>query len=256
MSGEIHAKIDDQTLDMLIEAGFRTVQIGLETYSQALLDKMNKGVKVIDVLRILSKCAATRVAVQGNVIVQHPVETVEDVRVTSRVMDLTSHLFTPDMQHYFVAHGSGLWQKLRQQGARTYPLMRHSMLYPKSVQSRLTFSYRYLPENRATYGLWRALKQRMTTGASFRPVLAYLDGGESIQVVDTRRRKRKSYWLDRTDRNLMIACARPRRIEDVVALIPGMESAVASERLDRLVDADILFRQDGRYLTLAVPWRN
>jgi radical SAM superfamily enzyme YgiQ (UPF0313 family) len=256
MSGEIHARIDDQTLNMLIKAGLRTVQIGLETYSQDLLDKMHKGAKVIDILRVLSKCATNNVAVQGNVIMQHPVETVADVRATARVMDLTSHLFTPDMQHYFVAHGSKLWQELRQRGARTFPLMRHSLLYPENLRSRLTFSYRYLPENRATYGLWRALKRKSTTNASHRPALAYLDGGESIQVIDTRARARRSYRLDRCDRDLVVACARPCRIEDLVAMIPGMAPDLASKRLDRLIEADIVFRQDSRYLSLAVPWRN
>jgi radical SAM superfamily enzyme YgiQ (UPF0313 family) len=256
MSGEIHAKIDDQTLDMLIEAGFRTFQIGLETYSQRLLDKMNKGAEVIGILRILSRCAAKNVAVQGNVIMQHPAETVEDVRTTMSLMDLTSHLFTPDMQHYFVAHGSRLWHELRQQNVRTFPLMRHSLLYPRSVLGRLTFSYRYLPANPATYPLWRRVKQKTSLKASVRPMLAYFDGEDSIQVIDTRRPTRRSYGFDRLDRDLMLTCARPRRVQDVVGLVPGIEPALACERLKRLVDADIVFQQDDRYLTLAVPWRN
>ena len=133
ISGEIHASIDNETLDLLMESGFKTLQLGIETYSQDLLDRMNKGTKLMDIIRILVKCVNNSVAVQGNLLMHHPRETPEDVRETIRTAALTSHLFVPFLQHYFVAHGSRLSKVLSSRGVRTFPLMRHSLTYPRNL---------------------------------------------------------------------------------------------------------------------------
>ena len=257
ISGEIHASIDNETLDLLLESGFKTLQVGIETYSQDLLNKMNKGTKLIDIIRILVKCVPKSVAVQGNLLMHHPLETPEAVRETIRVMTLTSHLFVPFLQHYFVAHGSRLAAELSSRGARTYPLMRHSLLYPRNLRSRLTFSYRYLPENRKTYPLWRSLSRSQTSKR--RPgsrMLMYIDGGDTMQIIDTRRSRRKSSYLDRLDRDLIVTCTRPCRLSDILPLLPEAKAARVSESLNRLVQAEVLIQQDDRYLTLAIPWIN
>ncbi len=257
ISGEIHASIDDETLDLLLESGFKTLQVGIETYSQEFLNKMNKGTKLVDIIRILVKCFNKSVAVQGNLLMHHPLEAPETVRETIRVMELTAHLFVPFLQHYFVAHGSRLAADLSSRGAKTYPLMRHSLLYPRNLRSRLTFSYRYLPENRKTYGLWRRLsKSQAKKRRTERPILMYVDGGESVQIIDTRHSRRKSYYLDRLDRDLIVTCTRPCRLADIHSLFPKVATPMVSESINRLVRAKVLIQQDDRYLTLATPWRN
>jgi radical SAM superfamily enzyme YgiQ (UPF0313 family) len=257
ISSEIHACIDDETLDLLLGSGFKTLQVGIETYSQDLLDKMNKGAKLIDIIRILVRCFNKSVAVQGNLLMHHPLETPEIVRETIRVMKSTSHLFVPYFQHYLVAHGSPLFADLSTKGAKTYPLLRYSLLYPRRIRSRLTFSYRYLPQNRKTYALWRRVSKNETKNRRIeKPILMYVDGGESIQIIDTRNSRRKSYYMDRLDRDLIMTCTRPRRISDILVLLPQASAPMISESLERLVQAQVLMQQDGRYLTLATPWRN
>jgi hypothetical protein len=187
----------------------------------------------------------------------HPLESPETVRETIRVMELTSHLFVPFLQHYLVAHGSPLEADLSSRGVRTYPLMRYSLLYPRDLRSRLTFSYRYLPENKKTYNLWRRLSASQTekrlTG---RPILMYVDGGDFMQVIDTRRSRSKSYYVGRLDRDLIVMCTRPCRLSDILPLLPEAKADRVSESLNRLVQAEVLIQQDDRYLTLAIPWIN
>ena len=257
IAAEIHASIDDATLDILLHSGFKTFQVGIETYAQDLLDKMNKGTKLIDVMRILVKCFNASVTVQGNLLMHHPLESPEAVRETTRMMKLTSHLFVPHLQHYFVAHGSRLAAVLDTKAARTYPLMRHSLLYPRHLRKRLTFSYRYLPQNRKTHALWRRVKKsQIDNGRTARPILMYVDGSETIQIIDTRNAKRKSHYRDRLDRDLILTCTSPCRPADILSRLPGRSAPLVSQRLDRLVRAGLMMQQDGRYLTLATPWRN
>lgn len=257
MSGEIHAGIDDETLDLLLATGFKTLQIGIESYAQNLLGRMNKGVTVMDLLRILTRCADRSVAVYGNLLMHHPLETPEDVRETIRVADLTTHLFVPFLQHYFAALGSPLWTRLQSRKVRTYPLMRHALLYPRNLLRRLVFSYRYAPEHQSTYALWRTfVRRREQHRPAERKMLSYIDGGNTMHVMDTRRAGRKSFYLDRRDRDLVLACARPQTLSSLEKMFPGQEADQMAEALERLVHARVMFEQNNRYLTLATPWKN
>jgi hypothetical protein len=87
-------------------------------------------------------------------------------------------------------------------------------------------------------------------------MLMYVDGGDSMQMIDTRHSRRKSYYLDRLDRDVIVACIRPCRFSDVLGRLPEAQATMVSKSLNRLVEAEVLFQQDDRYLTLAIPWRN
>jgi radical SAM superfamily enzyme YgiQ (UPF0313 family) len=256
LAGEVHAKVDNATLDLLIESGFKTLQIGIESYSQNLLDRMKKGIELIDLFRIFAKCAEKGIAVQGNVLMHHPLETPKDVRLTRRMIERTSHLFIPFLQYYFVAHGSPLESELGSRGTRTYPLMRHALLYPRQFRRRLVFSYRYLPENKQTRSLWRNLRTASAKIRERTPVLVYVDGGETMQIIDTRGVKRRSYCLNKTERDLIVTCLGSRTLPEIVSRLRGMDPERMSGSLNGLVERGIIFRQGERFLTLALPWRN
>lgn len=87
-------------------------------------------------------------------------------------------------------------------------------------------------------------------------MLMYIDGGDTMQIIDTRRSRRKSYYLDRLDRDLIVTCTRPCRLSDILPLLPEAKADRVSESLNRLVQAEVLIQQDDRYLTLAIPWIN
>ena len=87
-------------------------------------------------------------------------------------------------------------------------------------------------------------------------MLMHIDGGDTIQIIDTRRSRRKSYSLDRLDRDLIVTCTHPCRLSDILSLLPEARAAMVSESLSRLVQSEVLIRQDDRYLTLAIPWVN
>ena len=99
-------------------------------------------------------------------------------------------------------------------------------------------------------------KSQIDNGRTARPILMYVDGSETIQIIDTRNAKRKSHYRDRLDRDLILTCTSPCRPADILSRLPGRSAPLVSQRLDRLVRAGLMMQQDGRYLTLATPWRN
>ena len=77
-----------------------------------------------------------------------------------------------------------------------------------------------------------------------------------MQIIDTRHSRRKSWYLNGLDRDLVVTCADPRGVSAILSLFPDTEPAAVGETLNRLVRAGVLMRQGDRYLTLAIPWRH
>jgi hypothetical protein len=250
ISAEIHASIEDSDLEMLFETGLKRVQVGIESYSQEHLKRMDKGTQVGDILRVLIKCAKSNIAAQGNILMYHPLESKKDVFTNRTIINLTSHLLIPYLQNYFVAHGSRLSSDLKSRGTRTYPLRKHSLLYPPKLRRKLVFSYRYLPQNSETRYSWKRLQEFVSETRHHMPKLMYVDGLHSIQIVDTRSVDSKSYYLDGRDRDIILACSNSRTFRR-----PDFsDDPEISGRIHFLLEIGVLIQLNETLLNLAIPW--
>ncbi|MGQ9661572.1 MAG: B12-binding domain-containing radical SAM protein [Kiritimatiellia bacterium] len=82
---------DAETLEIMKAAGFRKVAVGVETYSNALLAKLGKGLTTDAIDAFLSRTRAIGMPVQINLMLCQPEASIEDVRATAefclRVLD-------------------------------------------------------------------------------------------------------------------------------------------------------------------------
>ncbi|MCX7592080.1 MAG: B12-binding domain-containing radical SAM protein [Kiritimatiellae bacterium] len=82
---------DVETLEIMREAGFRKVAVGVEAYSDSLLRKLGKGLSTREVDAFLDRTAALGFPVQINLMLCQPEATLDDVKATAefclRVLD-------------------------------------------------------------------------------------------------------------------------------------------------------------------------
>lgn len=75
-------KMDEDYLKILVKSGMKKVHFGLETASERLLKKLNKNLKIADVIKINRRWNKHNIVVQYNLMCGFPGETIEDIRMT------------------------------------------------------------------------------------------------------------------------------------------------------------------------------
>jgi radical SAM superfamily enzyme YgiQ (UPF0313 family) len=106
-AGEL--KSDDYRL--MKEAGFRNIQIGIESFSQNYLKKMNKGVRVIDNIAALKFCKENGIRCQYNLIVNYPNEEPIDFEETKKnIQQFKQYLDPPQISYFVVEFGSIIYR--------------------------------------------------------------------------------------------------------------------------------------------------
>lgn len=72
----------EEIIQFFSENGCRFLFFGLESFSQAHLDRMNKGIKIENALSILSLCKKYKIATSVSFLFNFPGETLDDLRLT------------------------------------------------------------------------------------------------------------------------------------------------------------------------------
>ena len=68
-----------ELLQKMSSAGFTRVSFGIESLSQSVLDKMNKGTKVTEITQIIADAVLAGLSVEVSTIINYPDETIEDL---------------------------------------------------------------------------------------------------------------------------------------------------------------------------------
>lgn len=127
-------RLDDETLALCKRSGLRRVMIGLEAGSQAMIDAINKDIKLEDMWLTAEKLIRHNIGAVINVIVGFPDEPPESVRQTIAAAQKLRAM-SPDFElalFYFKPYpGNPIAYKLQQQGYQ----------FPNTLQEWANFDY-------------------------------------------------------------------------------------------------------------------
>jgi ribosomal peptide maturation radical SAM protein 1 len=218
---------DDYTL--MKEAGFITIQTGIESFSHHYLRKMNKGVRVIDNIAVLKFCKENGIKNNYNLMVRYPNEELVDFDETKKIVQmLKGYLDPPQFCELRVMYGS-----LIQRHPKQFNIERldHApidlIMYPLDfLEKGFTFVYNFKRKILSTDYPWESLVEEWKKEReSFelegitrqtminRLVFYFVDGGSFIKIYDKRDRKNiRIFMLNKLERALFLACV------DVVSL--------------------------------------
>jgi ribosomal peptide maturation radical SAM protein 1 len=218
---------DDYTL--MKEAGFITIQTGIESFSQNYLRKMNKGVRVIDNIADLKFCKENRIKNNYNLIVRYPNEDLVDFDETKKIVQmLKGYLDPPQLCELRVMHGSFIQRHPEEFNIKRLdytPIDR--IMYPlEFLEKGFTFVYdfkRIIPSDDQPWESlvkeWKKERETLELEGNIRQttidllVFYFVDGGSFIKIYDKRDRKNiKIFVLNELERSVFLACV------DVVSL--------------------------------------
>jgi len=258
-------KSEDYTL--MKEAGFTTIQTGIESFSQHYLKKMNKGTRVIDNIAALKFCKENRIINSYNVIVEYPNEEPVDFEETKKNIQLfKQYLDPPQICYLRILFGSPIHRNPEQfniQQLEYAPIDR--LMYPQEFLEK-GFNFVYGFKRKEELGKhdwvqlvddWRKERERLAVEGAKRGtpidklIFYFVDGGSFVKIYDKRNSENiRIYVLDELERKIFLACIDVISYHELKDQFPGIPDRQLAQILGTFEQCGIIFHEDDCYLSL------
>jgi ribosomal peptide maturation radical SAM protein 1 len=264
---EIRATTPRNVLAAMGEAGVREVQVGVESLSTSLLQKLNKGTTAMDNMEIMKNCETPGLPnLTGNLILNFPSSDEQDVAETISNLEFALPFRPVRGIPFWLGYGSPVWQMPDVYGIKklaNHPY--YGYLFPQEILGGLSFIIQgYQGGVRGQKRLWRPVKEKMEEWRrnyfrlheleSSGPILSFQDG-QDFMIIRQRRYKNHdmTHRLRNTSRKIYLFCQTQRSIRQILARFPGFGEDKVGPFLRMMVGKRLMFNEGDRYLSLAVP---
>jgi ribosomal peptide maturation radical SAM protein 1 len=267
---ETKSNLRREQVRLLREAGVDFLQPGIESLSTPILRLMRKGVTALQNVRVLKWCAEYGIQVFWNVIYGFPGEPPEEYARLAALVPSLTHLVPPTLCRLAIHRFSPYHERPAEFGLEVPgPLPWYRLVYPVDdatlADLAYNFDYRhadgrapeaYVAPLRAAVEAWQAAN----ASGGYR-ALRYRRGPGFLMVEDRRPNLEPAdYSFSEREARLFLACEDGATAAEALAALPPADAAELDvddvlEFLDELVVARLMYEEDGRYLSLALPAR-
>jgi ribosomal peptide maturation radical SAM protein 1 len=263
---ETKANLKKDHLWAMRNAGVLVIQPGIESLSSTILKMMRKGVTALQNIRLLKWAKQFGISVQWNLLHGFPGEPLEEYELMTDVMSSIIHLQPPRMSRLVVERFSPYHQTPELFGLtdlKPYPF--YKFIYPVSdadlneLAYDFTYEYKdtcdrscFLEKIRAQIETWRDDYEKGTSSLTYKR-------GPGFLVISDRRANLEmgDYQLGPVEAEVYLACdggATPKSVLERLRASGYTRTRLAevTEFLVELLDAGLVYEENGRYLSLAL----
>jgi ribosomal peptide maturation radical SAM protein 1 len=266
---EIRADTTADRLHTMYRAGVRSLQVGIEALSSTLLEKMGKGTSVMDNIEMMRHCEALGIPHGGNLLLRFPGSDEDDVAQTLANMRRV-WVFRPlQAVHFWLGLHSPVHDHPTTYNITPTGNHRHwKTLLGKRLAGQLQLLIQgYRGQQRNQQRLWSPVASALKTwqrsysalstegsGRNRSPILSYQDGGDFL-ILSERKigGDHLTHRLPSASRRLYLYCRTSRSRVQLQTAFAGISSDRLDGFLAMMVDKGLMFEENMRYLSLAVP---
>jgi ribosomal peptide maturation radical SAM protein 1 len=265
---EIRATTPRQVLADMKRAGVREIQVGIEALSTRLLKKLKKGTTAIQNLEIMKHCEELGIVNSSNLIIQFPGSDSEDVAETLRNLEFVLPFRPMQFVHFWLGRGSPVWQDPQAYGLQSvYNHHNWNILFPPHINKTIGFMIQsYRGDLVQQKKLWHPVKQKVRDwsktyaelhkGSESAPILSFRDGRDFL-IVKQKQLKAEpmTHRLVDTSREIYLFCLQHRSLQRILHQFPHLGEEKVRPFLKLMVEKKLMFEENEKYLSLAVPIR-
>ncbi len=261
---EVKSNLKKDQLQLLCRAGVKTMQPGIESFSDNMLKLMRKGVSALQNIQFLKWCAELKLRVIYNIIWGFPGESPEDYEKMLELIPLITHLPPPvgagNIRIDRFSPNFNTHKELGFSSLTPYPA--YGYVYPFDPQTVYNLAYFFVPEyenlaieRSTTKGLSAEIENWKKTYE--RSELFFMDKGTQLLVWDFRPcAKEPLIILDDYSRLVYLACDEARTINQIHNSWPKTSPVPPDEirlkdTLARFVEQSLTIKEGQQYLSLA-----
>jgi ribosomal peptide maturation radical SAM protein 1 len=265
MFAEVSAHLNREDLECMGRAGLRSLQVGIESFSERILQKFQKGISVMRNIEMLKWVAELGIRIDYNILIRYPDELAEDVESTLRVIRYARWFAPPHLGNYSVSFESCAARESAAHNISGARIPRdYQRIYPKDVLkgiSRLLVLWMEpIPSEKRNID-WKPVqdlvdKWRTDHAASGKyPRLVWRDTGEFVIVEEqsVKDHEAEIWRLTGVLRDVYLACDRQSlTIAQLAKELAIHDEDDVKRAVSELDASGILFYHGGRALSLAI----
>lgn len=250
------------------KGGLTTIQVGIESLSSSLLQKMRKGITVIENIATMRAAQENFIQLEGNLILQFPGSSSEEAAETLVTLDYVFPYRPLVMATFFLGLGSPIHQDPQRFGIKT--IVNHInnyKLFPKNVLQHMELLIKDYRGGRANQRkIWQPVVRKIKKWQQYhaerqqdalnKPLLYYRDGGDFLLIrQELPDGNILHHRLRNMSRQIYLFCTRIRTDSEIYAAFPALKPERIHSFLADLQKKRILFSEKNKYLALAIHYR-
>jgi ribosomal peptide maturation radical SAM protein 1 len=255
---ELRANLSQADLLAMYSAGLRKVQYGVEGLSTSFLRRIGKGTSTIQNLAAMKSCEELGIENVANLIMRFPGATEAEIDETVRNIERYAVAYKPlDTVTFHLGVESTvevLRERFKITGVRNG--RHHQAGLPPDVFERLDLLDLEFECDDLSPSWSRveeaAERWRSKFASMNQPMLMYQDGGSFLKITDLRGESSRSGMLRGLEREVYLHACDIRTAKAIYEHFPRHRPEDIDQVLAAFVDEDLMFHEDGRYLSLAM----
>lgn len=261
--GEVSGHLTRSAFSSMRAAGVQEIQIGIESFSPALLKNFKKGVTAMRNMELLKWCSEMDFNLFYNLMVNYPGETQTDADITLKAIEYARYYQPPAISDFMMTIDSPLERALRESGRldlipQGYDETLMSMVPPDKhgilIPLMSTFVGSGIQKSGVDWsGVFTAVRQWQTAyGNTRKPSLTMRKGDGFLVITDSYGGELGFHKLLGLEAEVYLACMVEARSVSQIAKTIGYDETVVELELMRLHQLGLLYYSDSLYLALAV----
>ncbi len=263
---EVKANLKKSQVRLLKQAGIHTIQPGIESFSDNVLNIMKKGVRAIQNIQFLKWCKEIGVNPQWNLIWGFQGEAEKDYKDTMELIPLISHLKPPvgysNLRLDRFSPNYNESETLGFKDAKPYPAYR--FIYPFSHESISNLAYFFSFEMDKPFDYKKIEGEIIDSIKEWKSShneseLFMVDKEDVLLIWDFRSIANENYYLfEEKERAIYLMCdimKTPKQISKV--LIEDYNINLALNEIDEILsiflNLKLMVRSENNFLSLAIP---
>jgi ribosomal peptide maturation radical SAM protein 1 len=262
---EIRAKTKPEELQNYHQGGLRTVQVGIESLSTRLLLRMQKGTTAMDNIAAMKFCAAAGIRLEGNLIVEYPGTTQEEIDETISSLDFVLPFLPLACATFFLGFQSPIYQRSADHNiSKIIAHPKNKLLFPDNILSSMALLVNdFQGQRRKLRLMWRPVREKVTKWQTFHtqrsigvPPLSYRDG-ENFLIIrqELLQGLPLLHRLRGPSRGIYLFCDSPKKLQEISTAFPNIDQSKLKPFLDQLTEKRLVYRENDTYLALAIRER-
>jgi ribosomal peptide maturation radical SAM protein 1 len=255
---EVKANMKKEQVRILYDAGVRTIQPGIESFSNSILQLMGKGVSGLQNIQLLKWCKELGLKVSWNILWGFPGEDPQEFHQMAELLPYLTHLPAPQAAcRIRLDRFSPNYEMAKQFGitkVKPHPAYFHIYPFAPEIVANLAyyFDYNYCEQRDVmsyTNDLWHEVKK--WCNAEGQSDLFYMDNGSHLLIWDLRPAALHPLTvLNGMQRTLYEKCQMPQTLNDLKRFT---EVEDIQALLDPIIKRRLMIQDLKSYLSLAIP---
>lgn len=259
---EVRILTDPDTPQRYGRGGLSTIQVGIESLSTSLLNKMKKGTTAIENIAAMRQSAEAGIQLDGNIIIEFPGSNKEEVQETLKNLDFVLPYSPLASASFFLGHGSPVEaapQEYAIQAITQHP--NNKKLIPKTVLDNLNMLIKdYRGDRLFQRRQWKDVSKKISAWNTFhndrksaRPPLSYREGSSFLLIRQEQvTGPPLQHRLQGRSREIYLFCRKIRKLQEIHKKFPGIPMATIQKFLMDLQDKKLVFHENNQFLALAI----